>query len=90
MTDAEIRTVVLRAIRNVAPEVPSEQVKPDVDLREQLDIDSMDFVNLLARLEEELSVRIGETDSARLVTVNALVTRLSALLARGPTGAAPR
>jgi acyl carrier protein len=80
MTDSEIRAVVLRAIRSVAPEVPSEQVKPDVDLREQLDIDSMDFVNLLVRLEEELGVRIGEADTARLVTVDALSARLSALL----------
>jgi acyl carrier protein len=82
MTEAELRTTVLRALRAIAPEVPSEQIQVDADLREQLDIDSMDFVNLLTALEEELGVRIEQVEHTRLRTLNDIVARLCAAQGR--------
>jgi acyl carrier protein len=90
MTEAELRTTVLRALRAIAPEVPSEQIQVDADLREQLDIDSLDFVRLLTGLEEELGVRIEQAEHARLRTVNDFVACMAAARAQDAGGGTTR
>jgi acyl carrier protein len=47
MTPDEIRATVHRALGGVAPEADLEHLKPHVSFREQLDIDSMDFLNIV-------------------------------------------
>jgi acyl carrier protein len=76
MNEADIRAAVLQALRSIAPEVPSDRIRPGEDLRDQLDLDSMDVVNLLAALEEKLGVHIEETDHARLATLDGAVAYL--------------
>jgi acyl carrier protein len=80
MTPAEIRQVVLHALRTVAPEVDSAAVEPDTALRSQLDIDSMDALNFFIRLHEKLGVEIPEADYAKLNTLNECVAYLGAKL----------
>jgi acyl carrier protein len=66
MSDDPIRQALERAIRKVAPEANLASLEPCADLREELDLDSMDFLNVLAALEQELGVDVPERDSARL------------------------
>lgn len=47
MTRDEIREAVLRILGEIAPEADPAQIEPDVDLRDQLDIDSMDLLNFV-------------------------------------------
>lgn len=73
MTNDEIRETVVRILQEIAPEADPEQIEPNVDLRDQLDIDSMDFLNFVIGVHEELHVEIPEGDYPQLVTLDGLV-----------------
>lgn len=76
MTEQEIRDVVLRALRNVAPEIDPATLAPNVPLREQVDIDSVDYLRVLVELNEKVGVDIPEADYARIATIDQLVAYL--------------
>jgi acyl carrier protein len=84
VTASEIRALVLRSLREVAPEVDPARVAPDVDLREQLEIDSMDFLNFVIGLHQATGVDIPEADYPKLQTLDACAAYLAAKLARHP------
>jgi acyl carrier protein len=69
MTEIEIREAVLRVLGNIAPEADLNRLKPQARLRDQLDIDSMDFLNFVIGLHQELRVEIPERDYGRLATL---------------------
>jgi acyl carrier protein len=73
VTRDEIRATVLDTLAGIAPEIDPAAVLPDVDLRDQLDIDSMDFLNFVIALHERLGVDIPERDYPRLGTLEAIV-----------------
>ena len=76
MNAAELRATLLRLLADIAPEIDPAAVRPDVSLRDQLDIDSMDFMNFLIAVDKELHVDIPESDYARLPTLDACVAYL--------------
>ncbi len=80
MTADEIRTTVLRLLGDIAPEADLTVVRPDVPLREQLDLDSMDVLNLMIALHEKLGVEIPESDYAKLATLDGCVGYLARAL----------
>jgi acyl carrier protein len=84
VTPAEIRALVLRSLRGVAPEADPARVAPDVDLREQLEIDSMDFLNFVIGLHQATGVDIPESDYPKLQTLDACVSYLASKLAAQP------
>lgn len=81
MTDAEIKNAVDRTLAKIAPEARGQALAPSVNLREQLDLDSMDALNFVIALHEELGVEIPETDYAKLATLDSIVAYLAARLA---------
>ena len=74
----DLKTVILRTLGEIAPEADLASLKPDVSFREQLDIDSMDFLNFVIALHEELHVEIPEADYPQLATLNGCVAYLAA------------
>jgi len=78
MNESEIRTGVIAAIRRIAPEVEEGALRADRPLREQVDLDSMDWLNVIVGLHERFGVDIPEADYARLATLNAIVAYLAA------------
>ena len=50
------------ALASIAPEADFDDLAPDVDLQETLDLDSMDFLNFLIALSQATGVQIPETD----------------------------
>ena len=80
MTRDEIRATVLRVLAGIAPEADLSQLKPDAPIRDQLDIDSIDFMNFLIGLDQELHVDFPETEYAKLATLNGCVDHLAARL----------
>jgi acyl carrier protein len=60
-----------------------------VPLREQLDLDSMDLLNLLVAIGERTRVEIPEVDAARLRTLDQLVAYLERHVTADPTGEIP-
>lgn len=80
LTRDEIKTTVLRALGEIAPEADLAAIKPDMSFRDQLDIDSMDFLNFVIAVHEALHVEIPEADYPKLITLNGCVEYLSARL----------
>jgi len=73
VTETEISQIVRQALSNVAPEVDLAAIDPAKDLRDQIDIDSVDFLNFVIGLHKELGVDIPETDVSKLATLNSCV-----------------
>ena len=78
MTPEEIRQSVLQALSDIAPEADTATIRTDLSLRDQLDIDSMDSLNFLIAVHEQLRVDIPEADWARLQTIDELVDYIRA------------
>jgi len=77
MTQDEIRSSILRALGGVAPEADLETLQVNLPFREQLDIDSMDFLNFLIALHKDLRVEIPEKDYDKLATLQGCIAYLS-------------
>ena len=75
MNVEEIRKVVLAELRRIAPEL--EDVAPAKPLRDQVDLDSMDWLNFLVALNERLRIEIPEADYRRLGTLEQIVDYLA-------------
>ena len=73
MTDDELKQAVMDAISDIAPEAEFDTLDPDDGLREQLDLDSMDFLNVVIALHEALGIDIPEVDYPKLFTMNGAV-----------------
>ena len=73
MTESEIRQVVQQALSNVAPEVDVNAIDPAKDIRDQIDIDSVDFLNFVIGLHKQLGVEIPDSDVSKLVTLDGCV-----------------
>ena len=85
MNESEIRTRVVGVIKSVAPELEEGELKADRPLRDQIDLDSMDWLNVLVALHEKLHVDIPEADYGKLVTLDDLVGYLREKLAQRAT-----
>ena len=82
MNETEIKTRVIAIIKSVAPEVEEGELRSDRPLRDQIDLDSMDWLNVLVALHEKLHVDIPEADYGKLVTLDNLVGYLRDKLAQ--------
>jgi len=78
MTAEEITATVLEVLGQIAPEADLTQLRPDVAIRDQLDIDSMDFLNFVIALHERLHIDIPETDYPKVATLSGCVAYLAA------------
>ena len=80
MNDLDVRKVVQDELNNIAPEVDLAGIDPAGDLREVLDIDSMDFLNFITAIHHRLGIDIPEIDYPKLVTLDGAVTYIEAKL----------
>ncbi len=76
-TDA-VRDEVIAVLKSIAPELEEGELDPARPLRDQVDLDSMDWLNVIVALHERLKVDIPEADYAKLVTLEDLVAYLLA------------
>lgn len=77
MTESEVRALAAQVLAGIAPEANLPGVRDDEDLREALDLDSMDFMNFVIGLAEHSGRRIPEADTPRLYTMASLVAYLA-------------
>jgi acyl carrier protein len=73
MTRDETLALVAEILGDIAPEADLSTVPGDADLREALDLDSMDILNFVAALHERTARAIPESDTSRLLTLEGLV-----------------
>ncbi len=78
MTREEIRATALRVLGEIAPEADLASLAPDIGLRDQLDLDSMDILNFVVGLHAALGVEIPESDYPKLATLDGCVDYLAA------------
>ena len=76
MSDDELRVLILREVGNIAPEIDLDQIDPASNLREQVDLDSMDMLNLLIAIHGATGVDIPEADYAKMASVDDAVAYL--------------
>jgi acyl carrier protein len=82
MSNLDIRHVVEQELANIAPEIDVTRVAGSDDLREALDIDSMDFLTFVTAIHRRLEVDIPEIDYPKLVTIDGAVAYLISQLNR--------
>lgn len=78
MNQQVIRETILRVLTEIAPECDPDRLNPKVNLRDQLDLDSMDFQRFVIRLHEELQIEIPERDYPRLLSIDDAASYLAA------------
>jgi acyl carrier protein len=80
MTKDEFRATVLR-VWEIGHEADRGRIKPAVNFRDQLDLDSMDFLNIAIGLSQALGADIPESDSPKLATLEGCVEHLASIAA---------
>jgi acyl carrier protein len=80
MTAEEIRIHVLHALSAVAPEADLGAIEPATSLRDQYDLDSVDFLNFIVGIHAETGVDIPEVDYPKLTTLDDCVAYLARAL----------
>lgn len=80
MTKDDIEKAVIDALLRVAPETDASALSRTANLRDELDIDSMDFLNVVTQLHATLAVDVPEADYAKLATLDSAVAYLAAKL----------
>ena len=76
MNKQELQAVVFSTLKSIAPEVDENDLVPSQPLRNQVDLDSMDWLNFLVGLHQKLNVEIPESDYSRLRTLDDLMEYL--------------
>jgi acyl carrier protein len=78
VSDSELRALILREVGNIAPETDLDQIDASSNLREQVDLDSMDMLNLLIAIHQATGVDIPEADYAKMASIDDAVAYLRA------------
>ena len=73
MNESEVQDQVLRMLIRIAPDIAPEEIEPAVNFRDQVELDSMDFLNLVTAIHEQLGVNIPEVDYPKLSSLNGCV-----------------
>lgn len=86
---ADITAAIRAAIESVAPETDFPSIRADRPLRHQIDLDSLDWQNVISSLEERLQITIPESDHLRLDTLDGIVAYAAARRAAAGREAGP-
>lgn len=76
MNQQQLLDAVFSTLKSIAPEVAENDIAADQPLRNQVDLDSMDWLNFLIGLHHKLKVDIPESDYGKLRTLNELLEYL--------------
>jgi acyl carrier protein len=86
MTKEECKQRVIDIIADIAPDEDLSNLKPDVRLRDQLQIDSMDFLDIVMELRKRHGVEVPEADYGQLASLDSsaeyLTPKFNALAAK--------
>ena len=77
MTNEEVKKIVLDIIEDVAPDEDVTDLDSSVSLREQLDLDSMDFLDIVMELRKRHKVEVPSEDYPQLASLDSCVSYLS-------------
>lgn len=77
MTEDQVKQIVIDIINEIAPDEDTSGLKPDVNLREQLDLDSMDFLDIVMELRKQHGIEVPEADYPQLASLDSCAAYLT-------------
>ena len=80
MSADQIRQVIMKILCRIAPDNDLSALKDEVPFREQMELDSMDFLDIVMELRKLYRVQIPESDYPNLISMDSTVTYLTPLL----------
>jgi acyl carrier protein len=87
MTHDDVKQLVKAIIADIAPDEDVSTLKPDVRLRDQMQLDSMDFLDIVMELRKRHGIEVPEADYMKLATLDGcaeyLTPKFAALAAKG-------
>jgi acyl carrier protein len=76
MNDEQIKQAIIDIIAEIAPDEDTSSIDPAVRLRDQMDLDSMDFLDIVMELRKKYGVHVPDTDYQELATLDSCVNYL--------------
>ena len=80
MTADEIRSTILEVIQEILPDEDVSNLKPDIRIRDQIEMDSMDFLDIIMELRKRYGIIVPEDDYMKLFTLDSSVAYLGPLM----------
>jgi len=80
MKAEEIRSTILEFISEILPDEDLSDLKPDVRIRDQIEMDSMDFLDIIMELRKRYGITVPEDDYMQLSTLDGAVAYLEPLM----------
>ncbi len=77
----EIKKTTFNILKQIAPEADEAQIELDENLREEVDLDSMDYLNFITKLGEQFKIEIPEADYQKIETLDELFTYIKTKIA---------
>ena len=77
MTKDECKKIVIEIIADIAPDEDLSDVRPDVRLRDQLELDSMDFLDIVMELRKRYQIEVPEADYIQLASLDSCAEYLT-------------
>ena len=84
MTPAEIRAAIIEILETIAPDEDLSNLDDAKEFRDQMDLDSMDFLDIVMELRKRYRVQVPEEDYANLVSMQSTVSYLEPKMADLP------
>ncbi|MDA9260744.1 MAG: phosphopantetheine-binding protein [Opitutae bacterium] len=69
MTEDQVKQIVVDIIAEIAPDEDTSNIKPEINLRDQLDLDSMDFLDIVMELRKQHNIEVPEADYPELASL---------------------
>lgn len=76
MDNQQLKALILDELSNIAPEIETDAVPDNEDMREALELDSMDFLNLIIAVCKRTQITIPEADYGKVLTLNNMIRYL--------------
>jgi len=77
MTEEQVKQIVIDIINEIAPGEDTSALKPEVNLRDQLDLDSMDFLDIVMELRKQHNIEVPEADYPELASLDSCAAYLT-------------
>ena len=77
MTPENVKEIVINIINEIAPDEDTANLKPEINLRDQMDLDSMDFLDIVMELRKQHGIEVPEEDYPKLASLDSCAQYLT-------------
>lgn len=77
MNEKQLISTILESLVEVAPEISPNEINPSINFRDQFEIDSIDYLNFILKLEKKLNIKIPDLDYPKLSSQAGCISYLS-------------